>query len=151
MNDKEAVLEMMNEAEAVYVATVRGGVPRLRALVNLRRRDRYPGACDFCRKEGFTSYFSTSAASGKVSDIRANSSVAVYYSSPSRTQGIELRGNMEILTDPGLKRVLWQQEWGIYWPTGAADPDYVVLRLKPVHAAGWWETAPFQLQMGGGE
>lgn len=146
MADREAVLEMMSEAEAVYVATVSDGAPRVRALVNLRR-DRYPGACDFCRQEGFTSYFSTSMASGKVSDIRANSSVAVYYSTPSRTRGIELRGNMEILTDSGLKKALWQEEWRIYWPAGADDPDYVVLRLKPAHAAGWWGTAPFQLEM----
>lgn len=142
------VLEMMNEAEAVYLATVSGGAPRIRALVNLRRRDRYPSACEFCRKEGFTSYFSTSGASGKVRDIRVDSCVAVYYSNPRRTRGVELRGRMEILTDPALKRALWRDEWGIYW-RGADDPDYVVLRLKPSDAAGWWGTAPFRLEMGG--
>ena len=147
MIDREAVLEMMNQADAVYVATVSGGGPRVRALVNLRRRDRYPDAGDFCRKQGFTSYFSTSVASGKVGDIRANPSVAVYYSNPNQIRGVELRGQMEILTDPGVKNALWQEEWRIYWPAGADDPDYVVLRLHPAHAAGWWGTAPFQLEM----
>jgi general stress protein 26 len=149
MIDKEAVLEMMNQAEAVDLATVSHGAPRVRALVNLRRRDRYPGSCDFCRGEGFTSYFATSMASGKVGDIRANPSVAVYYSDPDRFRGVELRGRMEILTDPGVKKALWQEEWHIHWPAGAGDPDYVVLRLHPAHAAGWWETAPFQLEMNG--
>jgi general stress protein 26 len=149
MIDKEAVLQMMTQSEAVYVATVRCGAPRVRALVNLRRPDRYPGACDFCRKEGFTSYFATSLASAKVSDIRADSSVAVYYSIPSQVRGIELRGHMEILTDPDIKRLLWQGEWRIYWRGGADDPDYVVLRLKPTHAAGWWGTEPFQLEVSG--
>ncbi len=149
MPSKEAVLEMMNEAGAVYVATVSGGAPRVRALVNLRRRDLYPSACDFCRKQGFTSYFSTSLASGKVSDIRANSSVAVYYSDPARTRGIELRGHVEILTDPAIKKLLWQEEWRIYWRAGADDPDYAVLRLTPVHAAGWWGTVPFRMELDG--
>jgi general stress protein 26 len=146
MIDRDAALEMMSEAEAVYLATVSDGAPRVRALVNLRRRDR--SSCDFCRREAFTSYFSTSAASGKVRDIRANSSVAVYYSNPDKTRGIELRGHMEIVSDQDLKKALWQDEWSIYW-RGADDPDYVVLRLKPVHAAGWWGTAPFRLKLGG--
>jgi general stress protein 26 len=147
MIHNEAVLEMMNRAEAVYLATAPDGAPRIRALVNLRLRDRYPGAGDFCQKERFTSYFSTSLASGKVADIRADSSVAVYYSDPERTQGIELRGRMEILSDPGIKKALWQEEWRIYWPGGASDPDYVVLRLKPERLNGWWGTRPFQLKV----
>ncbi len=150
MIDREAVLEVMNESEAVYLATVSEGSPRIRGLVNLRRRDRYPRSCEFCRKEGWTSYFTTSNASGKVSDIQANPSVAVYYSNPAQTRGVELRGRMEILTDPELKRALWHEEWGIYWRGGPEDPDYVVLRLKPVSAAGWWGTAPFRLEIDGG-
>jgi general stress protein 26 len=149
MIDKQAVLEMMNEAEAVYLGTVSDGAPRVRALVNLRRRDMEPRACEFCRTEGFTSYFSTSLASAKVSEIRANSSAAVYYSNPTLTRGVELRGRVEILTDPAIRETLWQKEWSIYWPGGADDPDYVVLRLVPDHAAGWWGTAPFHLELNG--
>jgi general stress protein 26 len=147
MVEENDVLEMMARSEAVYLATARGGAPRLRALVNLRRPDRYPRTCDFCRNERFTCYFCTSSASGKVNDIRAGSPVAVYYSDPGQVRGVELRGTMEILTDPQIKRMLWQDEWNIYWTGGADDPDYVVLRLKPERADGWWGIAPFQLDV----
>ena len=56
---------------------------------------------------------------------------------------------MEILADPDLKKALWQDEWRVYCRAGPHDPDCVVLRLQPVFAAGWWGTAPFQLEMGG--
>ncbi len=140
--DKEAILKIMNEADAVYLATVNGTSPRLRPLVNLRRVDLYPGAGDFCRKQAFTCYFSTSIASGKIKELRANPSVAVYYCDPKQTRGIELSGTMEILTDPELKKSLWDDDWRVYW-SGPDDPDYVVLRLKAASASGWWGTEPF--------
>lgn len=149
MSDREAVLEMMGEAGAVYLGTVSEGAPRVRALLNLRRREGNPGASDFCRNQRFTCYFATSAASDKVREIRADASVAVYYSDPDQTHGVELRGRAEILTDAELRRTLWQEGWRIYWRGGAEDPDYVVLRLIPTQASGWWGSARLQLDLNG--
>jgi general stress protein 26 len=147
--DREAVLKLMDESAAVYLATVDGAVPRIRALVNLRRRDQYPGPSGFCRRQGGTVYLSTSGASSKVREIRANPAVAVYYCDPGSVHGISLSGRMEVLSDPALKRALWDDNWRIYWPTGPDDPDYVVLRMKPTGAAGWWGTRPVQIEAGG--
>jgi len=147
MVDKESILKVMNEADAVYLATVSGASPRIRAMVNLRRRDLYPGAADFCQKKEFTSYFATSIASGKVREIRANSAVSVYYCDPKEVRGVMLSGHMEILTGSDLKKALWQDQWLIYWPAGADDPDYAVLRLEPTRATGWWGAAPFYFEV----
>jgi general stress protein 26 len=147
MPDKKDVLEMMTSAEAVYLATMSGDSPRIRALVNLRRPDLYPGPSRFCAQAGFTSYFSTSRASGKIRNILSNASVSAYYSDPRATRGIELRGRAELVDDLEIKHALWQEEWRIYWPTGHDDPDYVILRLAPAFATGWWGTKPFQLEM----
>jgi general stress protein 26 len=147
MIDRQSLLEVMDRAEAVYLATVNGGGPRIRAMVNLRRADLYPGPSAVCRAEGFASFFATSLASGKVSEIRANPAVSVYYCDPGRFLGITFSGRMEILTSPELKKALWDDGWLQYWPTGAGDPDYVVLRLRPATAAGWWKGAPFCLEL----
>lgn len=144
--DREEILKIMNEADAVYLATVNGTSPRLRPLVNLRRADLYPRVGDFCRREAFVCYFSTSIASGKVKEIQANPSVAVYYCDPKQTRGIEFSGRMEILTDPELKKALWEDDWRVYW-RGPDDPDYVVLRLSPSSASGWWGTKPFRFDL----
>jgi general stress protein 26 len=147
MPGKQDVLEMMAGAETVYLGTIDGDSPRIRAVVNLRRSDQFPGPSGFCAKAGFTCYFSTSGASGKIRDVLANPWVSAYYSDPGKTRGIELRGRAELVDDAEIKRVLWQEEWRIYWAAGRDDPDYVILRVVPVYAAGWWGTEPFQLKM----
>ncbi len=149
MIDKPALLKLLDGAEAVYLATISAQGPRIRALVNLRRRDLYPRQSEVCRPEGFTLYFSTSISSAKVREIKDNPSVAVYYCAPAQFHGVMLSGKMEILTDPGLKSALWDEGWRIFWPGGADDPDYVVLRLKPAQATGWWDNAPFHLELSG--
>jgi general stress protein 26 len=147
MPEKGEVLEMMSRAQAMYLATIDGGAPRIRALVNLRRADRYPEPSRFCANAGFTCYFSTSRSSGKVGDILSDPSVSVYYSDPDATRGVELRGRAEMVEDREIKRALWQDEWRIYWAAGQDDPDYAILRLVPVCAVGWWGTEPFELEM----
>ncbi len=142
---REDVLALMNGADAVYVATVAEARPRVRALLNLRRADRYPGPSAFCRDAGFTCFAATSVASGKVREIRANPAVSFYYADPGQTRGVELRGRAEIEADPALKRSLWDESWRLFW-SGPEDPDYVVVRLRPAEVTGWWATeAGFQL------
>ncbi len=145
MVSKDEILKLMDESEAVFLATVDGTSPRIRALVNLRRSDLYPNASAFCRSQGTTLYFSTSGASAKVREIRKNPAASVYYCDPGKTRGITLSGEMEILTDPELKRALWSDDWRIYW-SGSQDPDYVVLRMKPSFIAGWWGSEPAQVE-----
>jgi general stress protein 26 len=145
MVGKRQVLELMDEAEAVYLATVGEKGPRIRALVNLRRRDLYPGPSEVCRTGNFSAFFSTSAASDKVREVRANPDVALYYCKPEQFHGVMLAGRMEILTDAALKRALWCDDWRIYWPGGADEPDYVVLRFKADEVTGWWGSTPFRI------
>jgi general stress protein 26 len=148
MVEREAILKLMDEAGAVILATVDGTSPRIRALSNLRRADLYPSASRFCRSQGLTLYLATSWASAKVREIRANPSTAAYYCDPQKVRGITLSGSIEILSDPELKRTLWEEVWRIYWPGGPEEDDFVVLRMKPTHAEGWWGTEPFEIEAG---
>ena len=141
----ERCLKLMDESAAVCLATVNGAAPRLRALWNLRRQDRFPSAAAFCRAQGLAAFFATSVNSGKIREIRANPAVSLYYCDTENVCGVMLSGQAEILTDPGLKRALWHDSWSIYW-TGADDPDYCVLRITPHEAAGWWGTSPFYFE-----
>ncbi len=145
----ERCLKLMDESAAVCLATVNGPVPRLRALWNLRRQDRFPSAAGFCRKQCLIAYFATSVSSGKIRDIRANPAVSLYYCDADNVCGVMLAGRAEIVADPGLKRTLWHDSWSIYWAGGAADPDYCVLRVTPYEAVGWWGTSPFYFEVKG--
>jgi general stress protein 26 len=144
--DKNDILEVMDQAEAVYLATVSGSAPRIRAMGN-HRRDIYPGPSAFARAGGFTVYFCTSAASGKVRELRANPAAAAYFALPSRFRGVMLTGDAEVLEDMKSKEALWDEGWRIYWPGGPSDPDCVVVRLTPREATGWWGSEPFYLDL----
>jgi general stress protein 26 len=145
--DKNDILEVMDQAEAVYLATVSGSAPRIRAMVNHRRKDIYPGPSEFARAGGFTVYFCTSAASGKVHELRANPAAAAYFAVPYRFRGVMLTGDTEVLEDMKLKEALWHEGWRFYWPGGPSDPDCVVVRLTPKEATGWWGSEPFYLDL----
>jgi Uncharacterized stress protein (general stress protein 26) len=145
MMNKQAVFDLMDSADAVYLATVDGAIPRIRAMVNLRRSDLYPGAATRCREAGFTVYLTTSAASGKIRELAGNPFVSVYYCNPQQFHAITLTGKAEILSDPELKKELWCDDWRVYWPNGPVESDYIVLRLKPTQAIGCWGTSTFQL------
>lgn len=149
MIGRAALLPLMDNAETVYLATVAGSAPRIRALENLRRADRYPGASDFCRAAGFTLYFATSRSSDKVREIRANPAVAVYYCIPPAYHGVMLTGTMEIVDDVNVRKALWQKEWDSFWPGGTDNPEYLVLRLAPTEASGWWYSETFHFAIGG--
>ncbi len=143
----ERCLRLMDESAAVYLATVDGAAPRLRALWNLRRADRFPSAATFSRQQGLIAYLATPLGSGKVREIRENPAVSLYYSDEEHVCGVMLAGEAAILTDATLKRTLWHDSWSIYWPGGASDPDYCVLRVTPSKAVGWWGTSPFSFEV----
>ena len=145
MIDKPHVLALMDATEVVYLATISEKGPRLRALVNLRRTDLYPGPSRTARADDFTVYLSTSRASDKVHEITADPRVSAYYSEPRNYRGVMLCGAAEVLDDPALKEALWSEDWRIYWPDGPANPDYVVVRLRPDEIRGWWGSEPFAI------
>ena len=86
-------------------------------------------------------YLSTSLASDKVREVRANPAVALYYCDAENFHGVMLSGRAEVLDDPELKLALWSPDWSIYWPGGASDPDYVILRIAASDVSGWWSGA----------
>jgi len=145
--DKNDILEVMDQADAVYLATVSGSAPRVRAMVNHRRKDIYPGPSEFARAGGFTVYFCTSATSGKVRELRANPAAAAYFALPQKFRGVMLTGDTEVLEDTKSKEALWHEGWRIYWPGGPSDPDCVVVRLTPKEVNGWWGSEPFYLDL----
>jgi general stress protein 26 len=143
VTDKKQILKLMDESEAVFLATAGEKGPSIRALVNLRRADAYPGIAERARRDGFAVYLATSRKSSKVREIVADPRVSLYYCVPARYEGVTLNGTARIADDKDLRRALWCEAWRIYWPDGLADPDYCVLRVEPTDIFGWCGTEAF--------
>ena len=153
-NDKEikqSSLELMAAAEVVYLATVdSNGFPQVRAMLNLRNGDNYPGLVDvFDNHDGdFMLYLTTNTSSAKMDQIRASSKATVYFCNPGKFHGLMLAGEIEIITEQKIKNKLWQDGWERYYPSGVDDPDYTILSFQPAFAKGWYKSNTFGLTFG---
>jgi general stress protein 26 len=137
---KRLSLELMEISKAAYLTTIDAeGFPHTRGMTNLRNKDQHPHLASLFRdhREDFLIIFSTNTSSEKVKHVKENPKVSVYYSLPEKTQGVMFGGEIEIVTDPELKRAIWTDDMVKYYPDGYDDPDHTILRLRPRMAEGW--------------
>ena len=80
-------------------------------------------------------YFATYTSSRKVSHYRNNSKACVYFFEKGRNfQGIEIKGNMEVLTDTATKERFWKPFFKRFYKKGVTDPDYCILKFSGFEA-----------------
>lgn len=150
---RRGALELMETAEAAYLATVdAGGGPRIRAMFNLRRKGQFPALVPLFKKHetDFLVYFTTNTSSWKVAQAHQNSAVAVYYCIPEDFRGLELTGNIEVVADMKIKRMVWQKGWELYYPGGVEDPDNAVLAMRPASGRYYRRLDRYTIEFGGG-
>ncbi len=150
---KAFCLELMATSGDAAVATIDpDGLPQIRVMFNLRNRERFPSLAPlFESRDGqFLIYLGTNTSSPKIPQLKANPAIAVLFADPARFHSLMLSGRAEIVEDPVLKKALWQDGWELYYPAGPGDPDYTVIRLRPVRGKGWRGDAPFDFPLGEG-
>jgi general stress protein 26 len=144
---KQECLNLMEAADAVYLSTFGDdGFPHTRMMSNLRNRRENPGSAKVLEpdKNDFAVYFVTGQSSVKMQQIRANPKVSAYFCKPAEFHTLMLRGQVQEITDQEFKNKLWQDGWEIHWPGGAESPEFVVLKLSPTAAKGWYKEGPFE-------
>lgn len=153
MEEKEAKrvsLELMAAVPDVFLGTVdSGGFPQVRVMGNLRNKEQCRIAEELFagHDEDFLIYMLTGNSSDKMQQIRANSKVSVYFSNFAGFHTLLLAGNAEEIDDPDLKKRIWQDEWKIHWSGGPEDPEFLVLKLLPERAKGWYKEGPFEFKL----
>lgn len=94
----------------------------------------------------FTSYFSTGTDGNKAKRIRACGRASICF----RQEGsnVTLVGTAAVVTDPEMKRVLWQDWFLEHFPGGAEDPGYCILKFTAERASLWidCEGAEFRIE-----
>lgn len=85
--------------------------------------------------EGDTLWFATGTTSPKARQLAANPSVEIQYQvAPPDFVHIVVRGQAEIVTDPGEKKRVWDvidYDLSQFWSGGADDPNYTLVRVRP--------------------
>jgi len=142
---KIEILDLMKRSEAVFLSTVGAdGFPLTRAMMNLRDPRKFPGLKGFMNSQK-NIFFTTNTSLPKTAQIEVNPKVCAYFCFPAEWRAVAVQGEMTIVTDPAVKKALWQDGWTMYYPGGIDDPEYTVLMLAPSHIKGYRQLTHYTL------
>jgi general stress protein 26 len=127
MNDQELkarAREVIGKCMFPAFATVdEHGCPQMRAMMPVTVGD------------DFTVYYVTSRMTAKCRQISANPKVSTLWTEivdPMKDwRSVLIKGEAGISDDKALKERFWMEELRQIFPTGADDPNYVILVIKP--------------------
>jgi general stress protein 26 len=152
MDHPEEFSRLLTEvADRAYLTTIaEDEYPHTRAILNLRNPSIYPHLADLFdeHRDDFLIYVATNTSSAKLRQVRSNARGSVYYCHPKRFRGVLLVGDVEIVDDGSVRRMLWTDGWEMYYPEGLDDPDYSVLRILPKYGTGWSGSERFEFAVG---
>jgi general stress protein 26 len=74
-------------------------------------------------------WLSTNTSSKRVGQLVGNPKACVYFGDFEQWMGLMLVGDVDVLRDAESRQRLWRDGFEKYYPLGAADPDYSVLRF----------------------
>ncbi len=136
---KKLSLEIMKEADCVFVATINdASFPDIRAMNNMRNTEQYRRLEHIFEghDEDFMILLSTNTSSEKIAQLRENPKISLYFKKPDVWQGVSFIGEAEFVGDD-VKKAIWADNMKVYYPKGFDDPDHTVLRIYPKVAKGW--------------
>ncbi|MCX6647241.1 MAG: pyridoxamine 5'-phosphate oxidase family protein [bacterium] len=117
---KKSACDFAKSNPTSHLATIENNKPHIRVMYCPRIDD------------DLTVWFTTSAASNKVRQIMANPDVALEFFDGGKT--LKITGTAIILNDQAIKDELWEEDWTRYFKNGKEDPDYCIIKVKPVTA-----------------
>jgi general stress protein 26 len=146
----EIAKELIKKAQPAYFSTVdENGEPWVRAIENMRNPVKFPHEYKILKEydDSITPYINTNTSSSKVKHIIANNIASIYFCSPDEYKGIMIKGIVEIINDPDLKKRIWLDSYKQFYPKGHTDPDFTLMRLIPRYLKAWYNTKHHVLEL----
>ena len=128
-------LDLTLREKFVYVTTLdETGFPETRVMFNLlKTRGKALSTGPAKVPSDFASYLGTNTSSRKISQIRKDNRVCLYYSDNKGFYGCMVRGRVSEVTDPAIRKAIWTPSWDMYYPGGIDGGDFSILSFKPEH------------------
>lgn len=83
----------------------------------------------FAPDSGFVIWIGTNPRTRKVSEIRRDPRVTLYWFDPKALGYVTLEGRARLVDDPALKRRRFKPEWKAFYPDPARD--YLLIEVRP--------------------
>lgn len=121
---KEKAALILDQAQVVILTSVnKEGYPRPVPMSKIKSEDI---SCI---------WFSTGLDSVKTQDFLSNPKAGVCFQENGNS--VALTGTVKVITDPELKKELWQDWFIAHFPQGPTDPNYVLLKFQSENATFW--------------
>lgn len=131
-NIEQTAAEMLSDTENIVLASLDGdGYPR-------------PVPMNRLANDGLRTVWMTTEYHGrKARHFRADPRAGLCFY--TRRGSVVLRGTVEILRDETARKKFWQEGFSRYFPGGADDPQYCILRFTAQRAKCWVDGAFHEL------
>lgn len=125
--------EVIRNCDVYYLSTFNKihNAAETRAIANIRAEKQYPQNVALFDKGDLSNYIVTTMSTDKITQIKFNPTVSLYFFCLELKKSLTLFGTAEILNDNELKNKLWVDEWTHYFALGVDDPEYTILKFTP--------------------
>lgn len=119
----------------MYVTTLdASGFPETRVMFNLlKSRAKALSSGPAAVPVPFANYLGTNTSSRKVSQMRNDGRVCLYYSDNRGYYGCMVRGRVSEVTDAAVRKSIWTPAWNMYYQGGLDGGDFSLLLFTPEH------------------
>jgi general stress protein 26 len=127
---KKVALNLLQTQELVYFSTVNEqGYPETRVVENVRCQGFNEAKSPFDTGSLDTAIV-TSMWRDKVTQVKKNNKASVFIVDLASFKEVILIGTVEIVEDAGFKKACYSKQLDKFYPKGADDPNYGVLKFK---------------------
>jgi general stress protein 26 len=129
----DEALALTKRAEFVYLSSLdEEGGPETRVLFNMRKHRSEPlSSGPAALADGFSNYVGTNTSSRKVSQLRKDGRVCLYYSDNAKYEGCSVRGRLVEVSDAGIRKAVYAESWDMYYPGGLGGGDFSLFNFEP--------------------
>ncbi len=132
MTIQEKVLDLVNHCPVGLLGNKdETGAPQIKAMLKTKN-------------DGLkTFWFCTNTSSKRVKQLLKDDSACLYFyvfdlGSGAPCKGVMLSGIAEISYDDDIRRSFWHENMRIYYPQGALDPDFALIKFT-AHKGNYYE------------
>lgn len=84
----------------------------------------------FAPDDSLIVWFGTNRESRKISEIKANNKVSIYYSAKENSGYVLIKGIAEIVDDSESKKKMWKEAWTEFYPEDRSN--YLLVKVVPL-------------------
>lgn len=135
--EKQELLKVSKEliecCDSYYLSTFnkKYNSAETRAMANVRSSEIYPKNTNLFEEGDLSNYIITAMSSNKITQLKENKIVSLYFFCPKIGKSLTLFGTTEMIFDKEVKNKLWEDNWAEYFPLGKDDPEYTVIKFIP--------------------